>query len=396
MRKNTGGHRAGPACFRNCLKKTAWRKDGGKEGGRMDGGERERSLTKLRDFEKVAKHLYEANPEAFADVVWSWEEFVERFRKTGRESVPLEEKAPFFMGNLLTEQDCFPEESMEVSVILHDRYVPPFYHSLKFIKIVYALRGGFFFYLRENGQDRRMRMEEGDFVIIPPEVSQAVFTGDEDAVTVNIVLKRSTFGEAFYSLLMENDDISDFFWQMLYSKGKERALLVRCGRDERLERIVLEMCGEGILDESGNTAGKNLMMKGYVMLLFGRAIKEHSGEMESVGHLSEADAVLPELVRYIRENYTTVTLPELAGHFGKSEGYLSRYIRRETGKTFRFLLKEFRMKQAVQMIENSSCSIEEVAAAVGYADISCFYRNFRERFSMTPMQYRNIRSRISI
>ena len=67
------------------------------------------------------------------------------------------------------------------------------------------------------------------------------------------------------------------------------------------------------------------------------------------------------------------TLPELAKRFGRSEGYLSRYIRRETGKTFRFLLKEFRMKQAVQMIENSSCSIEEVAAAVGYADISCFY-----------------------
>ena len=62
-------------------------------------------------------------------------------------------------------------------------------------------------------------MEEGDFVIIPPEVSQAVFSAEEGAVTVNIIIKRSTFGEAFYSLLMENDDISDFFWQMLYSKG---------------------------------------------------------------------------------------------------------------------------------------------------------------------------------
>ena len=71
---------------------------------------------------------------------------------------------------------------MEVSALLHDRYVPPFYHSLKFIKIVYALRKGFFFYLREKGQDRRFRMEEGDFVIIPPEVSQAVFTADEGAV----------------------------------------------------------------------------------------------------------------------------------------------------------------------------------------------------------------------
>ena len=356
----------------------------------------EKALIELRDFERNAKRLYESNPAAFNHVVWGWEEFVDGFRKTQRESVPLEEKAPFFMGNLLTEQDCFPEERMEVSIVLHDRYVPPFYHSLKFIKIVYALRKGFFFYLREKGQDRRFRMEEGDFVIIPPEVSQAVFSAEEGAVTVNIIIKRSTFGEAFYSLLMENDDISDFFWQMLYSKGNERALLVRCGRDERLQELVREMCAEGLLDRAGSRAGKNLMMKGYVMLLFGRALKEHSGRMESVGHLSEADAALPEMIRYIRENYTTVTLPELAKRFGRSEGYLSRYIRRETGKTFRFLLKELRMKQAVQMIENSSCSIEEVATAVGYADISCFYRNFRESFSMTPTQYRNIRSRISL
>ena len=227
----------------------------------------ERTLMELRDYEKNAKRLYESNPKAFDHVVWNWEEFVQGYRRTQTQDVKLEEKAPFFMGSLLTEQDCFPDENSEVSVLLHDRYVPPFYHSLKFIKIVYALRGGFFFYLRENGQDRRTQMEEGDFVIIPPEVSQAVFTRDECAVTVNIIIKRSTFGDAFYSLLMENDDISDFFWQMLYSKGKERALLVRCGQDERLQRLVLEMCAEGILDRTGSTAGKNLMMKGYVMLL---------------------------------------------------------------------------------------------------------------------------------
>lgn len=153
-------------------------------------------LGKLRDFEISAKRLYEFNPAAFDHVVWNWEEFAERFRRTEK-NVPLQEKAPFFMGSLLTEQDCFPEERMEVSVLLHDRYVPPFYHSLKFIKIVYALRKGFFFYLREKGQDRRFRMKEGDFVIIPPEVSQAVFTADEGAVTVNIIIKRSTFGMPF-------------------------------------------------------------------------------------------------------------------------------------------------------------------------------------------------------
>ena len=167
-----------------------------RKGGSMADKDLERTLMELRDFEKNAKRLYESNSKAFDHVVWNWEEFVQGYRRTQTQDVKLEEKAPFFMGSLLTEQDCFPDENSEVSVLLHDRYVPPFYHSLKFVKIVYALRGGFIFYLRENGQDRKIQMGEGDFVIIPPEVSQAVFTRDEGAVTVNIIIKRSTFGDA--------------------------------------------------------------------------------------------------------------------------------------------------------------------------------------------------------
>ena len=112
----------------------------------------------------------------------------------------LDACAPLPMMSMLTEQDCFPNENSEVSLILHDRYVPPFYHSLKFIKIVYALRGRFRFYMRVGETDVMEQLEEGDFVIVPPEVNQAVFCWEEGAVPVNIILKRSTFGEAFYSL----------------------------------------------------------------------------------------------------------------------------------------------------------------------------------------------------
>lgn len=362
----------------------------------MNYQEIENRLIPLRDYEESCREIYLANPEAFRHVVWNWEEFKERFRSTDKSGCTLGETAPVFMGNLLTEQDCFPDENMECSIILHDRYAPPFYHNLKFIKVVYALRGRCRFFAQGKTRDRETLLEEGDFCVVPPEMNQAVFTWEEDAVTVNIILKRSTFGEAFYSLLLENDSISDFFWQMLYSKGSGRVLVVRSGRDERLRRIVLEMCEEGLPQKKGREAGGNLMMKGYVMLLFGWALKAHQQEMENMGSISVSEAALPVIVRYIRENYTTVTLTSLAKHFGKSEGYLSRYIRRETGKAFRFLLKEFRMKQSAGMIENSSCSIEEVAAAVGYSDISCFYRNFKESFGCTPQQYRSKKNQVSL
>ena len=83
------------------------------------------------------------------------------------------------------------------------------------------------------------------------------------------------------------------------------------------------------------------MMKGYVML-FVRPLKAHQQEMETWA-ASVCEAALPVIVRYIRGKLHYGNPDGLAKHFGKSEGYLSRYIRRETGKTFRFLLKEFRI-----------------------------------------------------
>ena len=62
------------------------------------------------------------------------------------------------------------------------------------------------------------------------------------------------------------------------------------------------------------------MMKGYVMLLFGWTLKAHQQKMEEVGSISASEAVLPVMIRYIRENYTTVTLTSVAKHFEEKRG----------------------------------------------------------------------------
>lgn len=356
----------------------------------------ERQLIPLRDHEKEFRRIFRSNPAAFRPVVRSWAEFKEIYRKTGG-SKKLGEKSPGFMGELITEADLFRGDRTEVVVLPHDRYSPPFYHKLKFIKIVYALKGEFYFYSRKNGGDSRIAVSQGDFVIIPPDCDQAVFTCMEKAVTINILLKRSTFEEAFYSLLFENDRISDYFWQMLYRRGTKQALVVRCKGEGRIRECVVELCREGLGRE--NKAGSSLILRGYVMLLFGYALRAAPARLELLGEdgeriNGEGERKLPVMIRFIREHCSSITLPDLAARYHKSESYLSRYIHRETGKTFRSLQREFRMRKAADMLEYSKCSVEEVAAAVGYAEVSCFYRNFKSFYGMTPMRYRTRREEI--
>ena len=73
----------------------------------MNHEEIEEKLIPLRDYEKSCREIYLANPEAFRNVVWNWEEFKERFRATDNSGYALGEEPPVFMGNLLTGQICF-------------------------------------------------------------------------------------------------------------------------------------------------------------------------------------------------------------------------------------------------------------------------------------------------
>ena len=62
-------------------------------------------------------------------------------------------------------------------------------------------------------------------------------------------------------------------------------------------------------------------------------------------------------------------------------------LHRETGKTFSQLLLEKRMERAVILLQNTTISIEEVAAMTGYGDHSNFYKAFRDYYGKAPREY---------
>src|SRR5699024_7398550 len=95
------------------------------------------------------------------------------------------------------------------------------------------------------------------------------------------------------------------------------------------------------------------------------------------------------IIQYIRTNRSTVTLQSTADYFKLSEGYLSRYVKRETGYSFSALLRDLKMREAANLLRTSRLSVEEIIDRVGYSDISNFYRNFKKIYQMTPAEYRN-------
>ena len=66
----------------------------------------------------------------------------------------------------------------------------------------------------------------------------------------------------------------------------------------------------------------------------------------------------------------------------------SRLLKKHTGKNFKELLKEQKLKSAAALLEESNMSDEDIMTNVGYENSSFFYRIFREKYGCSPKEYR--------
>ena len=331
-----------------------------------------KELNHFLKAEQCYKELYGLFPEAFSTPVKSWEEFVARTRG----KAPRQAPSPVL--SYLSEQEWFSFPDIDVAMVRNNRYCPPFWHRLEFIKLVYVLKGEATLYLEND----KIQMKEGNLCLVSPNVENAVFSQHDEDIVLNIIIKKSTFESAFSGLLSEKNYLSDYFWHMLYERGETQVLsLIKKGADDLTEYVLL-LYRELYREEHP----ANLMVKSYLMLIFGSLLRYY--ELEHTYHTGVQSERMSNIIRYMVKHKATVTLPDLAEQFRLSEGYLSRTIKRETGTTFYSLLKRIRIRTAATMLLHSDCSIEEIVETVGYSDTSRFYRNFKDFFGLTPYQYR--------
>jgi AraC-like DNA-binding protein len=95
-------------------------------------------------------------------------------------------------------------------------------------------------------------------------------------------------------------------------------------------------------------------------------------------------------IEIIRQQYqgSAFSLYKLAEQIGMSVWHLSRVFKKDTGMGFRQHLRMVRMKRAEELLQGTTLSIKEVAAAVGYNHISDFYHHFKAEHGVSPKEFR--------
>jgi len=99
-----------------------------------------------------------------------------------------------------------------------------------------------------------------------------------------------------------------------------------------------------------------------------------------------------EKICEILERRTTeidFSIESLADELGMSQRSLQRKIKAISDRTPVQLIAEYRLKQAVRLLVDTSSPITDVAYEAGFGDLSHFYRLFKKRFGKNPSQYRD-------
>lgn len=87
----------------------------------------------------------------------------------------------------------------------------------------------------------------------------------------------------------------------------------------------------------------------------------------------------------------TISLTTIAEKLGTNRTYLSRAINETTGKTFSQIVNEFRIREAVSMMEekDSNYPLKMISGDVGFSSISSFYSTFTSIIGISPAKYRS-------
>jgi len=100
--------------------------------------------------------------------------------------------------------------------------------------------------------------------------------------------------------------------------------------------------------------------------------------------------VVTDALRIIGARYADASfaVETLATELGVSVPHLSRTFKKARGETISEYVWRLRYERAKTLLEESHAPINEIAVAVGYADISAFIRRFRREAGVSPGKYR--------
>lgn len=96
-----------------------------------------------------------------------------------------------------------------------------------------------------------------------------------------------------------------------------------------------------------------------------------------------------QILKFIEQHYSEpLTIEKLAAAAGFSQSHFMKFFKNTFGTSFTAYLNDYRLTMASRILLASGDSVLSIAAECGFENVSYFNRRFRDKFGMTPREFR--------
>lgn len=264
-----------------------------------------------------------------------------------------------------------------ITVRPHTRFVHFPEHTHDYVEIVYMCQGSTTHVI--NG--KRVELQAGELLMLGQNALQEILPAGEQDIAVNFIIRPEFFSATLSYLGDDETPLRKFIVDCLCGEKETGFLHFRVSDVLPVQNLVENLLWT-LISDTPNKRGINQATMG---LLF----------MQLLNHTDKLMVNDPEqglvlsVLRYVEEHYRDGSLAEIAGLLHYDPAWLSREIKRRTGKNYTDLVQDKRLSQALWLLKNTTKRVDEIAAAVGYENISYFHRLFSGRYGMSPKKIRD-------
>ncbi|WP_086347839.1 AraC family transcriptional regulator [Candidatus Enterococcus clewellii] len=268
----------------------------------------------------------------------------------------------------------------QLLLVKHARFSPMPPHAHDYIEMCYVYSGKIDMIINSE----EISLNQGDFCLLDTGVIHQILDTGEDDILINFLIKKEYFSTKMLSQIAHNDTLSKFVIDALSEDQKHNQFIV-------FETVNNEFIEDAVIGILSHYLGPSFFSKeiidSYMLIIFSELLRSFH-EKKAQYYQENNQLYIGNILSYIEKRQGNCTLNDLAEAFNFNSNYLSRFIKKNAGKSFIDLVQEIRLTHATTLLRNTDLPIEKIIQQAGYRNINFFYKKFQDIYHESPKEYR--------
>jgi len=234
--------------------------------------------------------------------------------------------------------------------------------------------------------DHAIRFKAGDVFMLTPNDKHS-FSLEERTDFTYIKFTELIFKEKYFNAGRES--WMKEFTSIFSTSNLMPTSIIRLEKDVKLIFFLAEALFDEYVREEYHSRSLILELFGSILMVLRRNLLSDPVVANAAGQTERNK--IHKILSYIRTNISVgskITIKSIAKEFHMSPSYVSAYIKKHTWISLQKMIIETRLVKGERLLSNSSFTIGEIAAQLGFNDGSHMNKSFQKYRGKNPSDYR--------